>query len=83
MSETQVETEDQVETKRDRFRRLAVQRGENLKKYARLMINLAGPGYDYSEADAKKVVDPFFSLAHEAKAAFERKYKPKTDKFDL
>ena len=63
------------ETPRQRFERLAPKRVNKALKAIGLIRNLAGPGYDWSEEDVKKIMSALASETEAVLFAFQKKAK--------
>jgi len=59
------------ETKHDKFVRLSTSRLEKAVKSIELLANLAGPNYEYSEAEAKEVVSILTNAVDVVSSAFK------------
>jgi hypothetical protein len=62
-----------VESDREKFERLGVQRMTNALKYINLVGNLAGPGYEYTEGDVTLIVTTLQEAVDRVKDRFEGK----------
>ena len=73
----------EVESKHDKFKRLAVPRVTNALKKIELIGNLATSSYEYAPEEVEKI---FTSLQHtldSTKARFSKSKKEETQKFAL
>lgn len=62
-----------IESKHERFRRLAESRGERLRREIRLIGNLSNTkNYEYTANDVEKLFTPIEDEICEAKEQFER-----------
>lgn len=64
-----------VETKADKFRRLGKARLETALNKIRLIGNLAGPGYEYTEDQLKTINDHLTTAVGDTIARFQPKSK--------
>jgi len=74
---------DAVETKHDKFRRLAVQRVTNALKKIELIGNLATSGYEKSPEEVDKIFASLQQGIDSAKARFNKSKKEDLPKFEL
>jgi hypothetical protein len=66
-------TEDQNnETPRGRFLRLAPARTESALKRIKLLSNLAGSSYEYQRNEADQIIEALFDAVHDLKRRFEK-----------
>lgn len=71
-----------METKRERFKKVAVQRTNKIINYVRLLGNCSNKNnYEYSEADVKKIFSTIEKELKLSKSKFEEGQGKK--KFDL
>ncbi len=60
------------ETKHEKFGRLARARLDKIRRQAGLLINLAGPNYEYEQKDVDWLRDQLYCIVDETLAAFDR-----------
>lgn len=60
-----------METKHDKFTRLAAARGAKAAHHISLIANLAGPNYDYSEQEARGLLEELVKAVDRVRDAFK------------
>ena len=73
---------DQVESKSDKFKRLATKRVKNAIAKVELIGNLASPGYEYTPEEVEKILCALQESVDKIKASFS-KQKPGKTTFEL
>jgi hypothetical protein len=72
-----------VESKHDKFRRLANQRVANALKKMELIGNLSSSGYEYSQEEVDKIFTAIQQTVDNAKGRFSKGKKEEAKKFEL
>jgi response regulator of citrate/malate metabolism len=72
-----------VETKHDKFKRLANQRVANALKKIELIGNLSSSGYEYSQEEVDKIFSVLQQTLDSSKNRFAKGKKEETKKFEL
>ena len=72
-----------VETKHDKFKRLATQRVTNALKKIELIGNLATSSYEYSAEEAEKIFTSLQQTLDSTKNRFSKSKKEETKTFEL
>lgn len=72
-----------IETKHDKFKRLANQRVANALKKIELIGNLSSSGYEYSPEEVEKVFAALQQTLDSTKNRFSKAKKEETKKFEL
>ena len=73
----------EVETKHDKFKRLATQRVTNALKKVELIGNLATSSYEYSTEEVEKIFTSLQQTLDSTKNRFSKSKKEETKKFEL
>ncbi|MFA5146627.1 MAG: hypothetical protein WC515_04560 [Candidatus Omnitrophota bacterium] len=72
-----------VESKHDKFKRLATQRVANALKKVELIGNLSSSGYEYSTEEVDKIFTALQQTLDSTKNRFSKSKKEETKKFEL
>ncbi|MFA6078792.1 MAG: hypothetical protein WC779_03495 [Candidatus Omnitrophota bacterium] len=72
-----------VETKHDKFKRLANPRVANALKKIELIGNLAGSGYEYTPEEVEKIFSALQQTLDATRNRFSKIKKEETKKFEL
>lgn len=73
----------EVESKHDKFKRLANQRVANALKKIELIGNLSSSGYEYSQEEVDRIFSAIQQIVDNTKARFSKSKKEDTPKFQL
>jgi len=73
----------EVETKHDKFKRLATPRVTNALKKIELIGNLASSSYEYTPEEVEKIFAALLQTLDSTKARFAKGKKEETKKFEL
>ncbi len=73
----------EVESKHDKFKRLANQRVANALKKIELIGNLSGSGYEYAPEEVEKIFIALQQILDATKNRFSKIKKEETKKFEL
>lgn len=73
----------EVESKHDKFKRLATQRVANALKKIELIGNLSSSGYEYSPEEVEKIFTALQQTLESTKNRFSKSKKEETKKFEL
>lgn len=73
----------EVETKHDKFKRLATPRVTNALKKIELIGNLATSAYEYSPEEVDKIFSALQQTVESTKNRFSKSKKEETKKFEL
>ena len=73
----------EVESKHDKFKRLATQRVKNALKKIELIGNLSSSGYEYGPEEVDKIFAAIQSTLDNTKGRFSKSKKVETNIFEL